>query len=408
MFLTNEEEAMLKGEYGEGLEIAMGVLVKLGEIYEADRMVNVESVHIDGSAYGWIYDAGLEFVEKLFYSGITFKVPTTLNPSSIDFEMWRTLKIKNSVAKKQFKLAEAFTKMGAVPTWTCAPYQCGANLRYGQNIAWGESNAIGFANTVVGARTERLGDLADVCAAAVGKYPRFGLYLDENRRGQILFNIDGLDTELFNYTDYGVLGFYVGSIAKARVPVLTGIPKNVKLDQLKAFCAAAAVGGSVALSHICGVTPEAETIIDACGGAKPEEKICVDITELNKIREKLSTCGGGRPDVVCIGCPHCSLEELVKVANLLRGKKVREDTEFFLFTSRMVKALARKMGVVDMIESAGGKVIADTCWKFIPLEGRRILMTNSAKMAWISLQKFSDVMLDSTEKCVETVITAKH
>ncbi|MEM3627391.1 MAG: aconitase X catalytic domain-containing protein [Candidatus Bathyarchaeia archaeon] len=407
MFLTREEEAVLKGEYGEGLEIAMSVLVKLGEIYGADKMVAVESVHIDGSAYGWIYDAGLEFVEKLCYSGINFKVPTTLNPSSIDFEMWRAFKIKNSVARKQFRLAEAFKRMGATPTWTCTPYQCGANLRYGQNIAWGESNAIGFANTVIGARTERLGDLADVCAAIVGKYPHFGLYLDENRRGQILFKLNELNTESFTYTDYGVLGFYVGSIAKARVPVLTGIPENVKLDQLKAFCAAAAVGGSVALSHICGVTPDAKTIAEACGGVKPEEKICVDISELNKTREKLSTRARGRPDVVCIGCPHCSLEELVNVSNLLRSRKVKGDIEFLVFTSRMVKALAREMGIIDMIESAGGKVIADTCWKFIPLEGRRILMTDSAKMAWVSLQKFSDVILDGTKECVETAVEAK-
>lgn len=404
MFLTDEDDAMLKGEYGEGPEIAMSVLVKLGDIYGADKMIGVESVHIDGAAYGWISDAGLELVERFCNSGAIFKVPTTLNPSSVDFDMWREFQIPAAVAEKQLRLAKAFKKMGAMPTWTCSPYQYGVNLRYGQNVAWGESNAVGFANTVVGARTEKLGDLADICAAAVGKYPRFGLYLNENRRGQIFFQLNGLKVESFTSTDYGVLGFFIGSVARARVPVVTGMPKNMKLDQLKAFCAAAAVGGSVSLCHICGVTPEAKTITEACGGTKPEEKISIGVVELEKTRETLNTLGGERPEVICIGCPHCSVEELMKVAHIIKGRKVEKGVKLLVFTSRIAKNLAREMGVTDTIEAAGGKVISDTCWNFIPLKGQRTMMTDSVKMAWTSLSKFVDVTVDNTEDCIEAAV----
>jgi predicted aconitase len=403
MFLTDEEQAMLNGEYGEAAEIAMSVLAKLGDIYRADRMIEVEGVHIDGAAYGWIEDAGLELVERFCNSGAAFKVPATLNPSSIDFDMWREFRVPASIAQKQFRLAKAFMRMGAIPTWTCAPYQYCTNLRFGQNVAWGESNAVGFANTVVGARTERLGDLADICAAVVGKYPRFGLYLDENRRGQILFKLDQLDAQSFTSTDYGVLGFFIGSTAEARVPVVDGIPKSVNNDQLKAFCTGAAVGGRVSLSHICGVTPEARTTIEACGGTKPEEKIAVGINELDEIREKLNTLQGGKPDMICIGCPHCSVEELMKVAHVMKGKKVEKDIKLLIFTSRMGKALAREMGITEVIEKAGGKVIADTCWNFIPSE-EDILMTDSVKMAWTSLRKFADVILNNTERCIKAAL----
>jgi hypothetical protein len=403
MFLTDEEQAMLNGEYGEAAEIAMSVLEKLGDIYRADRMIEVENVHIDGAAYGWIDDAGLELVERFCNSGAAFKVPATLNPSSIDFDMWREFRVTASIAKKQFRLAKAFMKMGAIPTWTCAPYQYCTNLRFGQNVAWGESNAVGFANTVVGARTERLGDLADICAAVVGKYPRFGLYLDENRRGQILFKLDQLDAQSFTCTDYGVLGFFVGSIARARVPVVDGIPKNVNNDQLKAFCTAAAVGGRVSLSHICGVTPESKTTTEACGGTKPEEKITIGINELDEIREKLNTLRGGKPDLICIGCPHCSVGELMKVAHIMKGKKVEKHIKLLIFTSGMGKTLAREMGIIDVIEKAGGKVIADTCWNFIPSE-EDILMTDSVKMAWTSLRKFTDVILNNTERCINWAV----
>lgn len=403
MFLTHEEQAMLNGEYSEAAEIAMSVLAKLGDIYRADRMIEVENVHIDGAAYGWIDDAGLELVERFCNSGATFKVPATLNPSSIDFDMWREFRVTASIAKKQFRLAKAFMKMGAIPTWTCAPYQYCTNLRFSQNVAWGESNAVGFANTVVGARTERLGDLADICAAVVGKYPRFGLYLDENRRGQILFKLDQLDPQCFTCTDYGILGFFIGSIARARVPVVDGIPKNVNNDQLKAFCTAAAVGGRVSLSHICDVTPEAKTTTEACGGTKPEEKITIGINELDEIREKLNTLRGGKPDLICIGCPHCSVGELMKVAHIMKGKKVEKHIKLLIFTSRMGKTLAREMGIIDVIEKAGGKVIADTCWNFIPSE-EDILMTDSVKMAWTSLRKFTDVILNNTERCINWAV----
>jgi len=406
MFLNNEEEAMLKGEYGEGFEIAMSVLTKLGDMYGADRMINVENVHIDGAAYGWINDAGLDLVERFCKSGITFKVPTTLNPASIDFDQWNEFKIDSSVAEKQFRLATAFKKMGAIPTWTCAPYQYGANLKCGQNVAWGESNAVAFVNTVVGARTERLGDLADVCAATAGKYPNFGLYRDENRRGQVLFELNGLDVKTFTSTDYGILGFFIGTIARNRVPVVTGVPKNATPDQLKSYCTAAAIGGAVSLSHICGVTPEAQTITEACAGANPEEKISVGINEFDDTRDKLNILQGARPEVVCLGCPHCSVEELVRVAQSIKGRKLQKGVKLFVFTSRIAKALAREMGVISAIEAAGGKVIADTCWNFIPME-ESVLMTDSVKMAWTSSRKFSKIILDSTEKCIEAAVGIK-
>ena len=405
MFLTNEEEAVLHGEHGEVLETAMSVLVKMGDMYEADKMIKVDNVHIDAASYGTIYDAGLQFCEKFSSLGAAFKVPTTLNASAIDFDRWRELRIPASIAEKQVRLAEAYKRMGAITTWTCAPYQYGANLRFGQNIAWGESNAVGFANSVIGARTNRFGDLVDVCAAIIGKVPRFGLYLDENRRGKVLFELDDLNVKSFSCADYAVVGFFIGSVAGTRVPVVTGVPKNVTIDQLKAFGAAAATSGSVALYHICGVTPEAKTLNEAFGGIKPEEKIDIGMNEFNEVREKLSTLRGEGVDIIALGCPHYSVEQLRRVAHLIRGKKVDKGVELWIFTCRMAKMLTREMGVVNAIEKAGGRVITDTCILFFPLEqwGFKTLMTDSAKMAYYTpgLTK-TDVIFNNTEECIKT------
>jgi len=407
MFLTREDEALLKGEHGEGAIIAMSVLVKLGEMYDADTMLNIENVHIDGAAYGWINDSGLELVEKLYTSGTRFRVPATLNPSSIDFELWKKLNVPSRIAEKQMKLANALVGMGATPTWTCAPYQYGANIRLGQNIAWGESNAIGFANTVVGARTERLGDLADVCSAVVGKYPNFGLYRGENRRGNLLFELDNNCFETLDSTDYGTIGFFIGSIAEARVPVVKGIPKDVTTDQLKSYCAAAAVGGSVGLSHLCGVTPDAKTLAQAFHGSRPEEKISIGVDELEQTRQKLCNLKRDSVDVVCLGCPHCSVQELTKLAQLLKGKKVKKNVRLMVLTSRAAKTLAAEIGAVDTIEASGGNVIADTCWNFVPFKGKT-LMTDSVKMAWVSTSKFTEVGIGNMEKCVEAAVATKQ
>ncbi|HIP84670.1 MAG TPA: DUF521 domain-containing protein, partial [Methanothermococcus okinawensis] len=43
MYLTKEEERIYNGEYGEILEVAMNLLVSLGDIYGAERLVEISS-----------------------------------------------------------------------------------------------------------------------------------------------------------------------------------------------------------------------------------------------------------------------------------------------------------------------------------------------------------------------------
>jgi len=202
MFLTTEEEQSFQGEHGEAIQLAMSVLVKLGEMYNADRMIRIENVHVDASSYYGISDAGVEFVEKMVEVGAAYKVPTTLCIASIDFENHAEFEVSDECVEKQLRIARAHSTMGANPTWTCTPYQCGSLVKFGQNIAWGESNAIAFVNSVIGARTIRCADFVDICAAVTGLMPRFGLYLDDQRRGSVLFKLEDLDTRQFTSADY--------------------------------------------------------------------------------------------------------------------------------------------------------------------------------------------------------------
>jgi len=187
-----------------------------------------------------------------------------------------------------------------------------------------------------------------------------------------------------------------------------GVPKSVTINQLKFFGAAAATSGSVALCHICGITPEAKNLKEASGGAKPDEKISIGIRELNGVKEKLNTVGDKTPDIVALGCPHYSVEELKKVAFLIKGKRVKKNVKLWIFTSRLARIIANDMGIVNLIEKTGGKVIADACPLYFPVErwGFKTLMTDSAKMAYYApgLLKM-DVIFKNTKDCLRAAVS---
>ena len=187
----------------------------------------------------------------------------------------------------------AYERMGAVPTWTCAPYQTHARPHFGQQIAWGESNAIAFANSVIGARTERYPDLLDICCAITGRVPAVGLHLTEHRAGQLLVRLAGVPRALQEDDQFfAVFGHLIGVRAGDLIPVIDGVVVSPPEDHLKAFAAAAASSGRVALFHIVGVTPEAPTIEAAFQGRAPAAAIDVTTADLRTARRELTTADG--------------------------------------------------------------------------------------------------------------------
>src|SRR5476649_1350604 len=254
--LSDQERAMLDGERGPAPALAMSILVRMADVYGASELMDISQAHIDSTIY--LGDATLEFAERLASLGAKVAVPTSLNVSGVDECGWKDWAVKPEWAAKAARQMLAYERMGAVPMWTCAPYQTHMRPVFGQQIAWGESNAISFANSVIGARTERYPDLLDICCAITGRVPAVGLHLTENRGGQILLRLSGVPPALQRDDQFfAVLGHLVGTLAGDRIPVIDGIVVQPAEDQLKAFAAAAASSGRVALFHMVGVTPEA-------------------------------------------------------------------------------------------------------------------------------------------------------
>ena len=178
---------MLDGGRGEATALAMRIVVEMAGVWQADRLIDVTSAHVDSCLYHG--RAGLDFAEKLLAGGANVAVPTTLNVSSLDLLHPGLVRLDADTASRARRLMDAYVAMGCRPTWTCAPYQLEHRPAFGEHVAWAESNAIVFANSVLGARTNRYGDFIDICAAVTGRVPEAGLHLDEHRRGRVVFRL---------------------------------------------------------------------------------------------------------------------------------------------------------------------------------------------------------------------------
>ena len=370
MYLTKEEENFLDGEEGEVMERLFRLLVRLGEIYGADKMIPVGSVQVAGVSYKSIGDPGTEFLEDMASKDAKVKVLTYLNPAGMDLENWEKIGFPKDFAKNQLRIMNAFKSMGIVITSTCTPYLAGNLPRFREHIAWSESSAVSFSNSVIGARTNREGGPSALAAAICGRTPNYGLHLWEKRQPTIKINVDA---ELEFASDFGALGYFVGKQVKNKIPYFTGVT-NANTDQLKALGAAMAASGAVALYHIEELTPEADLV-----EKEGLEEINVSKKELNETYEKLSS--GKNPDIVILGCPHASLREISTLADKLKGKHLKKPV--WICTSRVMKEAADRMGFTEIIEKAGGYIVADTCMVVSPIEqmGYKTTGVNSGKAA---------------------------
>lgn len=407
--LSAEETAMLAGDQGPGVALAMRIVVGLARVRGAAALVEIGSAHIDSCLFHG--RAGLDFAERLVDTGAEVRVPTTLNVGSLDLLHPGLVREQTGdereVAAGGRRLMDAYVRLGARQTWTCAPYQADSRPGPGEHVAWAESNAIAFVNSVLGARTDRYGDFLDICAAVTGRAPLAGLHLDDARRGQVVLDCGRLSPATLDLDlTYPLLGYLAGTVAGTRNPVLVGIPADVGEDRLKAFGAAAASSGGVAMFHVVGVTPEAPTLDAALCGSEPEAVVEVTPHDLRATRAELSTGTGSRLDAVSLGTPHASYDEIAALARLLEdGPAIHPSVTCYLSTGRSVLAEAERDGLIESITRAGVRIVVDTCTYVTSILGPdvRVVMTNSGKWAHYAPANLGvDVVIGSLAECVRS------
>lgn len=387
MYLSREEEAVYQGERGETLRRMMEILVALGDIYGAERLVPVKSVQIAGVSYKNIGEAGLEWISDLDGQ---VAVPSILNPAGMDLCRWQEMGVSEEFACKQQQTIEAYRRLGVSIDCTCTPYQIRQGLACpGDHLAWSESSAVSYANSVIGARTNREGGPSALAAALVGKTALYGYHLDENRLPTHLVEVDAN----LRGSDYGALGFLVGRIVKDGVPFFRLPGQRPAPDELKALGAAMAASGSVALYYVEDVTPKPPD------GERPEETLQLERKDIDDVYARYPAGGA---DAVALGCPHCSAEELEKIAGLLNGQKVQK--ELWICTARKI-AQANPI-LVEAIEKSGARVFCDTCMVVSPATERFSRMLTSSGKALSYLPGLAGVKagLGSLEDCVDAAL----
>jgi len=383
MYLDPEDEQILAGEKGETRQKMMELLVALGKVFGAERLVGIQSAQVSGASYKTIGEYGLAWLSSLDARAV---VPSILNPIGMPRGRWREMGVEQEFAAKQQAVIAAYERLGVNLECTCTPYYLYKTL-FGDHLAWSESSAVSYANSVIGARTNREGGPGALAAALIGKTPCYGLHLEKNREPHLVIEVTAGEKD-WSIAHYGALGFHTGKLVGNKIPYFRGITPDP--DQLKALGAAMAATGAVALYHVENITPEAKKTGYNLAGL---EVISVESSEIDELFTRIPV------DAVAVGCPHCSPAELVGIAGLLEGKTVTRP--FYVFAAQGV--IDKNLETVSRIERSGARVFADTCMVVSPvMERYPAIMVNSGKaLAYVPDMCGAIARIGSIQECVE-------
>lgn len=401
--LTVADRQMLAGEAGPGTRQAMQIICAMAIQQGARKLVDVIQVHVDGCIYA--SPANLTFAQRMADTGAQVRVPTTMNAISVDYLNWRSQQVPVAFGAPAAKLAEAYVRMGCRPTYTCSPYLLATAPKFGERIAWAESNAVIFANSVLGARTPKHPDFLDLCIALTGRAPLSGVYIDENRRAELVVDVDLPDD--VDDAVWPLIGYLAGQVSPNRVPLLRGLAAaKPTRDDLKALCAAFGTTSAAAMLHIEDVTPEAASSL---AGAEPRRAITrKDMAE----GWRHLSAGPEEIDLVALGSPHASLSECRAFAAALDGRKRHADVSVIVTAGQEVISQAGEEGTLARLRDAGVVVLPDLCWCSIsepvfPPKARTVI-TNSGKYAHYGPGLSGrSVRFGSLNDCAEAAATGK-
>ena len=415
MRLSDRDRAMLDGAEGPVAREAMEALVQLGEAFDAGNMVDIGYAHVHAGMAMYLGD--VELMEGLAKRGARMAVPSSSNIANADMAGWRATGAPEKLVRLQQRAETAHRAMGSSPCFTCTPYWAGHWPTWNTHMVSIESGVTVFCNSVLGARSNRDGFFA-VYAGIVGRYPNFGLHLEANRQPTHRVAVEG---EPDGTSDFTALGYAIGGHAANAVPLISGLSRRPTLDELDALGVGMATSGGVAMFVLPGVTPPfAEE--DAVRLAAGLPDIRVDGAALRAVYDDFCDEGADAFDIVHLGCPHASFEEMKHYAALLDGRTVHGNAELWITTNRNVREMARDAGLLRAIEGAGAKVISDTCpischfartcspdpsLGVEPPDLNAIVVDSAKQARYIRDMIHCPTLFTSTAKAVETAVSGR-
>lgn len=391
MYLTREQEEILRGKLGWAAAKALEIIVKVGEFLGADSLIEVSHAHVSGISYSNIGKHGLELLYEFFRKGGRARVFTTVNPGCLDYSGYSWV-IDDVYRVEQGVIDEALVGMGFKPVYTCIPYYYRPPAP-GEHLAWGESSAVVFANSIYGARTNREGGPLALASALTGYTYKAGLHLDENRVARVHVRIaPGVSSGLL-----GAVGLWIGEFVK-KTPVLLTAPRQVlnRLGEVKNMLAATAASGNHALVAIEGLTPKGtySSII--------EERVEVSLGDVERYLANPPSPASGLV-LGYLGCPHTFPEELLEVVKLLRKYGPVKRGKLLLTIPR--EFASKYWYLVREARSLGAEIAAGTCPVVSKLRTRFDYVLTSSGKACFYLRRVHGlrVGIASTKQVVEYV-----
>jgi len=392
MELPQRLQSQLDGGEGETRQKAARLVVDLAITAGADGFVKAAHAHVSGVSVITGGHGLRRFLSDLSgdSSGVV-AIPTTLNSAGCDKEKMQEMDIVwPDFLEQQFEIIVAYERLGIDATLSCTPYDRGITNPEGI-ASWAESNAVCFSNTWTSLITNRESGLSALATALTGYAPRWGLHLEENRIPNIIVDIN---CQMETLSDWSILGDWIGKQVKPEwdlpwgpMPLITGLPKHLSFARKKALTSAAANYGIPmlwAVGHSQG--PPLNQNEDGQWQAPDngwQGQLTFSAEDLQQRYDELAPTG--QVDLVVIGCPQASLEEIRITASAVRsyaefGGKI-PDRRLWVFTSGENYQLALADGSISILEEAGALILQDTCPEVTPYNRQHYnhLLTNSLK-----------------------------
>ncbi len=409
MKLTKKQQEMLDGKQGEAKRFCMEKLVDFGQAVEATEMVDLSLVlcgvpiwsknrrNPETLAKLNAYDLGHSpLYDPIFamkdahvadetgcvcgndpYLCQIDKVDQKGYPWNFDIPGKGSFKLDDEMVR-DFKAGyDKLMEHGHLPWLSCNPYLNTRIPKMGEYAASSESSAACYINTILGARTNRESPVNTCYAAYTGCLPKYGSHLDENRAAKCIVELDDeVRDNIVGMADWGALGAVIANKAQNRIMAVLNLPINrMSSGATKNLISCASPGMNDPILHLMGITPESPTLEAAFKGKMPKDperyKVTMDdIVEMYRYLNNLAPAPGpenAKPvDIVIVGCPHATFDEVREVARLVKGRKVKPGVQLWVQTDTPTYFMAQHYGDTKAIEDAGGKIYHQTCMAMTP------------------------------------------
>lgn len=418
LHLTDYEERMLHGEFGPFRQAAMELICDYAKVLGAEELASVRRATLFIGAHHYLdclpANEPYEKLFSTFYLNRKEALPLerfagecAAQTCAAACDLRQDTNLGQDFIDRNRSYFDKTAQVGVSIVSSCTPYYVGWVPLMQEVFVTNESSNTLMSNSVFGAYGNADGIETAVCSAITGRTPKWGMLLRENRFGDVVFHVETAPKTAF---DWDLVGYTVGrKLPSHGKPILCGdFSTRPDINMLRQCFSSLASTSAAEICHIVGVTPEARSLDDALGGKAPRAEISITAEDIAASLALLCDEGSGRVELVSIGCPHLSLEELRELAWRLEGETVAPHCAFWIWTDYATQLMAKESGYLALIEGSGAKVLNSAC----PLVMREksheryhgMVMSGAKQAHNIRAQTKSPVYFGTTEQCVRAAL----